>query len=246
METEAYTVHRFGAVSESLTSAEDAQKEGNAMIYKDLGQLITIYLYNHLPLEGVDTDYIGYIDGWGKRITMFPPLPSKSYEVVINQRIDIPNDGCTEERPVSYFGGRLRARLTRLHPFKWKAFAGKVFVTQEFITLLYAIVIDERKVETMDIVQAWKAKEDKVRPWRDGKLYIKSNFDSFILFVSGLSAIERLSETWEIVRVREPIEHAKVIQAMNGGNLQIRNRNGNVHDTFNVPDNAEVTVKWKE
>lgn len=244
METEAYTVQRFGAVSENITSAEDAQKEGNAMIYKDLAKLITIYLYDHLPLGGVDTSYLGHIDGWGRIITMYPPLPSKPYEVVVRQKINIPNDGCTEERPVSYFGERLMARLTSLHPFKWKAFAGQVFVAQYTITLLYAIVIDERKVGTMDIVQAWKAKEDKVRPWRDGKLYRKSNFYSFILFASCLSEIERLSETWEIVR--EPIEHAKVVQAMHGGHLQIYNRNGNVHDTFNIPDNAEVTVKWED
>jgi hypothetical protein len=218
-----------------------------------LAEVISEYLYDHLPLERVDTSYEGQINYYGDMIIMRPPLPRKSYMVAIGKRIDIPNVptpyawSCDENGVVQYFGERLIARLTSLHTNPWQTFAGRVYVFKETITLIYCLIegVEKKGAKTMDIVQVWKASGEYARDYL-GTLYRKSQFRNLAHFFNHMNDSQRNDEGWTIAPP-EPVERQEVYMIPYnggvGGTLHIYGVNTQIVD---IPSGASVTVKWKE
>ena len=230
------------------------------MGYGGLSEQIDTYIYDNLKnymgerVINVTTNYFGHMQNIGDIITFVPPQPQKQFETVLDKSIQIPFYEMTKHflyadsmktEMAHFYGRQFLQDLSRLHKGKWKAFAGHVKICH-FVTLLYTILEEERKVETMDIVQVWKAKGNKCRSgnYADRHIWYKSHYSSFGNFVADVYESERLLETWEIVP--EPKEHTKIYLALHGGHMQVYDSKGYIDQSEHIPDGSEITVKWKE
>jgi hypothetical protein len=216
-----------------------------------LADKIVMYLYDKLPLSNVATDYEGRITSCGQTVRIHQRYPKPRVDMLIEHQIDIPYNGKESEGYdiqviIEYFGELFMRKLLTIHSGTWGAFACTVHVYGTFITLIYGLIEEEGKAETMDIVQVWKAKGNNVRASANGGYYDKSIYNNFGNFVNRANEQERLSETWEVIS--EPVERQAVYiipdnHGAVGATLHIY---GGKVDVIEITSGASVTVKWKE
>ena len=98
----------------------------------------------------------------------------------------------------------------------------------------------------MDIVQVWKAKGNLFTIGGDMPTYGRSQFRDFTHFVSCMSQREQMSDEWRIIP-DPPVSRNTVIRAPFGGKmtLKVDYLGFYPNNTIDIPEGAEIIMKWK-